>query len=887
MIRFGAPEWLALLPFLLFAAWRWRGLGFGLDRPLRLPCLLLLVLALAEPTLRRGGHGIDVWLLVDRSASARDRIEPRRAEIETLLDRSRGGADRLFTVDYAAAPQLRSAETEAFGYGLTQTRTAAALRFTLAHLDPDREARLLLLTDGFSTEPLSGIGDALARAQVPLDVRLFTGEERRDYRVDELRLPSSLQPGEPFLAEGWISGDTDADVPVAVLRDDVEIAHTTAHVVDGRAAVRFTDRLTAGGAVRYGLRVRAPGDPIPGNDAGYGWTAVGGGRRILLVTGYTDAPLARPLAAQGFDVETVTDPGALTPGRLAGARLLILDNVPSYRLRSDFLAAIDGFVRVQGGGLAMTGGKLSFGSGGYFQSPIDALLPVSMELKQEHRKLAVAMAIVMDRSGSMGAAVGHGLTKMDLANDGAARSLTLLTDHDAAAVIAVDTEPHRVLPLSTLGKERGHAIDIVRRVQSGGGGIYIGTALEAAWEELHAAPQGQRHVVLFADASDSEEPGEYKRLVDRMVRDGITISVIGMGTESDKDADLLKDIARLGRGRIFFTDEPSTIPALFAQETVTVARSAFLTDPVAAHATAGWQQMAGRPLAGLTRVDGYNLSYLRDGATAAVVSGDEYEAPLVAFWQRGAGRAAAVSFPMGGEYSATLRAWPAYGDFAQTIARWLAAADTPPGISLRTRLSGQELGLDLRMSEDAERRTAGTLPTVLLLEGNGEPRELTWEHVAPGRLEARVALTPGPVYRGAVQIGNATLPFGPLEAPGGAEWAMDRTRVQELLAVAHRSGGGEIADLTTAWRRPAARRSTRDLRPPLLLLFLGIFLAESLRSRLAGAGSRPRPATASASAMKDATAATPIATEATAPQAEAKPPETDRLADALRRAKRR
>jgi hypothetical protein len=882
MIRIGAAEWLALVPFLLFAAWRW--LGLGLRRPLRLVCLLLLVLTLAEPALRRGGNGIDVWLLVDRSASARDRIEPRRREIETLLERSRSASDRLFTVDYAAAPQLRSAETETFAYGLMQTRTAGALRFVLAQLDPDREARVLLLTDGFSTEPLHGIGDALARAQVPLDVRLFTGEERGDYRVDELRLPASLQPGEPFLVEGWISGDGDGDVPVAVLRDGVEVAQTSAHVVDGRAAVRFTDRLTTGGAVRYGLRVRAPGDPIPGNDAGYGWTSVGGGRRVLLVTGYTDAPLARPLTAQGFDVETVTDTATLTPGRLTGARLLILDNVPSYRLPSDFLAAVDGFVRVQGGGLAMTGGKLSFGSGGYFQSPIDTLLPVSMELRQEHRKLSVAMAIVMDRSGSMGAAVGHGLTKMDLANDGAARSLSLLTDHDAAAVIAVDTEPHRVVPLATLGRERGRAIDFVRRVQSGGGGIYIDVALQAAWEELHQAPQGQRHVVLFADASDSEQPGEYKRLVDRMARDGITISVIGMGRESDKDANLLKDIAMLGHGRIFFTDEPSTLPALFAQETVTVARSAFLTDPVVARATAGWQQVAGRPLAGLTRVDGYNLSYLRNGATAAVVSGDEYEAPLVAFWQRGAGRTAAVSFPMGGEYSATLRAWPAFGDFAQTLARWLAAADTPPGLSLRTRLTGQELGLDLRMSEDAERRTAGMLPSVLLMEGNSEPHELTWERIAPGRLEARIALEPGKVYRGAVQIGNATLPFGPLEAPGGAEWAIDRARVQELLDVAHRSGGGEIADLTTAWRRPAARRSTRDLRPPLLLLFLGIFLSESLRSRLAGAGSRPRSAPAVTVAANEPRPTT--SAEATAPPPAAEPA-VDGLADALRRAKRR
>ena len=38
-----------------------------------------------------------------------------------------------------------------------------------------------------------------------------------------------------------------------------------------------------------------------------------------------------------------------------------------------------------------------------------------MELKNEHRKLSVAMAVVMDRSGSMSMSAGGGKSKMDLA----------------------------------------------------------------------------------------------------------------------------------------------------------------------------------------------------------------------------------------------------------------------------------------------------------------------------------------------------------------------------------------------------------------------------------------------------------------------------------------
>src|SRR5690606_4296174 len=133
----------------------------------------------------------------------------------------------------------------------------------------------------------------------------------------------------------------------------------------------------------------------------------------------------------------------------------------------------------QGNGFLMAGGKKSFGSGGYFQSPVDPLLPVSMELKSEHRKLAVALAIVMDRSGSMSVGVGGGMVKMDLANNGAADAIGLLGPMDQVCVFAVDSEPERVIPLSPVRENRDQMQGRVRRVRSQGGGIFVYTGLKA------------------------------------------------------------------------------------------------------------------------------------------------------------------------------------------------------------------------------------------------------------------------------------------------------------------------------------------------------------------------------------------------------------------------
>src|SRR5690606_14328288 len=120
-------------------------------------------------------------------------------------------------------------------------------------------------------------------------------------------------------------------------------------------------------------------------------------------------------------------------------------------------------------------------------------------------------------------------------------------------------------------------------------------------------------------------------------------------------------------------------PAIFTQETVTIARSAFIEELVGVTESAGWLQITNQPIRWMPSVDGYNLSYLREGATAAIFTNDDYAAPLVAYWQKGAGRSAAVTFPLSGTHSMLVRRWTGYGDFIQTLTRWLMGEDLPEG----------------------------------------------------------------------------------------------------------------------------------------------------------------------------------------------------------------
>jgi uncharacterized membrane protein len=828
-MQFTALPWLLFLPVALAAVLRWP----ALRSPARLLCLALLLFALVGPQIRRLSRGLELGVLMDLSASAADAMVPREAEMQALLERSRGADDRLFYVDFASLAQVRGETDEMVASQKQETRLGLAVRFALSRFSPHRTGRLLVLTDGYSTEPLAGLAERLQRQGVALDYRLITPVVKADYRVDRVELPTKVQTGEPFMVEVHLAGQPDAEVSLELARDGVSLGKNTVTVKDGVATARFAQRIGGTGAHLYTATVTGPEDGRPGNDRAQKWIEVAGGPRILLVTAYADDPLQKALSAQGFDVQIVKEPAKLGPGLLTGTKVVILNNVPAYRLPNDFLGALDFYVEQQGGGLVMAGGKYSFGSGGYFESPIDHLLPVSMELRNEHRKLATAMAVVLDRSGSMSATIPGGRQKIDLADEGAARSIELLGAMDAVAVFAVDTDAHAVVPLTRLEANRAPLLDAVRRITSAGGGICVPTGLRAAEEQLLQAPVGQRHVVLFADANDAtQELGDYPALIKQMVGEGITISVIGLGDEHDSGGDFLKEVASLGHGRIFFNQSAEDLPALFAQETVTVARSAFLDKPVGVNPAAGWMEIASRPMAWLPEVDGYNLSYLKPDATAAAFSKDEYTAPLIAFWQRGAGRAAAVSFPLGGEFSDRTRAWEHYGDFAQTLARWVAGEALPPGLGLQTHLEGTVLRLDLFYDGDWEKILSEAAPRIVLGEGASKvTREITWERLEPGHYRAAAPLEPEKWVRGAIQAGKYTIPFGPIMAGSNAEWTFDPARLTELLALSRASGGVERIDLTGIWKAPR-REEFADLRPWLLTALLVLFVLDAWLSRL-------------------------------------------------------
>ncbi len=850
-VSFLFPALLLLVVPLAFA-YAWRGRTPGLGGHVRIAILILLALLAAVPVAPLGGQGRDVVVVADISRSMPADSRSRSLEIVKLIEQQRAAGDRVGIVTVGREPRIErlpDALGEAAEFvqqvDADGTDLGGAIGLAASLIPPERRGRLIVLSDGEAngTPAIAAAHEAAARG-IPIDYRVFSRGDAADIAVESLDLPASVDEREPFQFTASVRTDRTIESQAILFRDGAEIARTTRTFQPGPTQLTFRDLVDRPGVARYRLELSATGDRVVENNVGDGAVRVDAPAAILLVnaTGRPDN-FSRALAAGKLRVRTIAA-SALPqdPAGLMAFRAVVLEDVPAGAAGPQALDALARWVDDLGGGLLVTGGQASFGVGGYFKSVLDPYLPVSMEVKNEHRKLSLAMAVVLDRSGSMAAPAGDGRTKMDLANLGTCAAIETLGPFDEVGVIAVDSAAHVITPL-TPATEKGRICDQVRRIQSEGGGIFTYTALVTAARIVQESDKGTRHIVLFADAADAEEPGDYVRLLETLQPLGITVSVIGLGSETDSDAAFLKDVAARGQGRIHFAAGADDLPRLFAQEAIAVARSSFVTDPTGVRALPDMVLLGELPASAFPAVDAYNLTYLRPGATMGAVTTDEYHAPVLAFWHRGLGRVAALTAQVDGTYSGRVNAWKDFQGFSVGLGRWLLGGAPPSGVQATIERQGGQgivrIALDPGRARggpgDVRAATATVLPPGA--RAGEAPLRLPLSWVGEDVLEARFPLQRSGIHLGAVRLATGdVLPLPPLSLPYSPEFEprSDPAEGRATLAeMARLTGGAERTTWDDVFTGAGIRdRQMRDLVALLTAILLAVHVLEIAGRRL-------------------------------------------------------
>jgi len=763
--------WLLLVPALLLPAlWSLRDLALlsPLRRwtsiVLRAALVSLIALALAGLALTRQTDRLAVVAIVDTSESVRRLAGAAQFDaIGRFLDASllkRGTDDVLGVVAVGARPTAIASPTSAglggrsldmaLGSG---TNLEAGLRLARAMVPSDARARLILISDGNQTS-----GDALATAramagQISIDVVPVRVSASREARIDAVEAPQTAAAGASVTVRVVLFATTPTTGVLRLLSEDAlgadpaPLASRRVSLAAGRSIETFEVPLREGRVHRFVARLdpdaiseatgAPPADTIADNNEGRAFTITPGQGRVLLIEGNpapTAPPLSRVLDDAGYAVDRIG--AASAPADLVSAQaydLVILDNVPADALSPAAIATLVAHVRDLGAGLIMLGGRESFGAGGYKGTPIEPILPVSLELPERLVEPETAVVLVLDNSGSMHRGVmGSSRSQQAIANEAAASAILSLDPRDLVGVVVFNSDYEVLVPLGPNANPKSSAQRVLGI--NSDGGTNLPPALDEAAKQLAPVTAKSKSIIVLTDGISMGKE-ELSAQAEQYRKAGILVSAIAVGDDADREG--MKAMAEAGGGTFFDVRNPMTLPRILVKA-VRVMRSPLVREQPFTPRVVDPASPLLRGVSEFPALGGLSLTQPRTGATVSNVLASDAGDPVLASWNVELGRVLAFT----SDASRWARAWldwPGYRTFWLQVVRATSRPAAPAEV--RAELAPGATGrltvrATLERGRDAGSADAAIDATVYAPDGTS--RTLALSQVGPRQFEGSI-----------------------------------------------------------------------------------------------------------------------------------------------------
>jgi len=802
----------------------------------RIIIILLVVLALAGLRVRTATRDVALLFLVDVSAS----VAPQEQEqVIALINRE---IERAAPNDYVgviafgreASVELAPTRKELLGdRRLTEissnppkdyTDIASALRLAAALVPESAVGRLVLISDG--NENLeSAAGEArLLRAQgIEVHTRTLRTASREESKgevsVRDLSAPQALAEGEAFDLKVSVDSTRDTEASLRVFRNDTLVAERQVQLAaSGDNVFVVPQRNDQKGFYTYRAEIEAvQSDGFVQNNSREAFALVEGRPKTLYVYGdpQPSAAISRVLSEGSFAADL--RPAAGVPTTLAGFQdydLVVFDNVPATVLTSGQMKMVQAYVRDLGGGFIMIGGDKSFGPGGYYKTPVEETLPVSLDVRQKKHFPSLAIVLVIDKSGSMSG------DKMELALEAAYATVDYLSERDSIGVVAFDSSAVPSVALTRV-EDKQAIRKQVRNIQPGGGtNMYPG--LQMAHEWLLASDAQLKHVIVLSDGQSEE--GDFPGIARAMRNANITLSTVAVG--ADADGDLMEMLASSGGGRFYEATSPDSLPRIFTREAFLASRDTIIEEPFVprlvrpTQASEGIDWNAAPPLGGY--VGTAERDTLKSPAITSLIS--HKDDPVYAVWQYGLGRAAAFTSDAKGRWATGWMNWSGFGQFwtqaLRDTLRREGASDLSPRVEIdagRGRVTVEALAPDGSFKNNLRLRAHIVAPDL-------SATDVTLDQTAAGRYEGSFPA----VLRGAYLVsvseeGGQVAPTTGSVNSYSPEFAIASEDADLLARISEATGGRALADAPEAaglFERSATRTRPHEIWEALLLAAL-------------------------------------------------------------------
>jgi uncharacterized membrane protein len=717
-LHFDSPGYLtllALIPLIIALSYRslaglgpirkWVAIGF------RSLVLLVIILALAGLHRTEEVDDLTVIFLVDSSKSVPSNLQ--REAFKYLRNAAEGlqTDDRIGVIGFNGVADVEQTPMKALGVqGLRavgqpdQTDLAGAIRLALALLPPDSAGRIVIVTDGNEN-----VGSVLQEAEqykaagIPIDILPIEYEHANEVVFEQLKAPATGETDETInlqlvlRSQRRVSGKimlNHGNDLVDLAPDDPQEAGYAVTLDPGPNRITIPRPLNVQGTHQFEATF-LPDDPesdtVAENNTGRALTRVFGQGKILILTEaaslrqefpsaeiLADALERERLAVDIFSPEELT----LEQSALLDYSLVVLDNVNAGAFRDAEKEALALYVRELGGGLIMLGGENSFGAGGWQNSAIEEVMPVSFEVKHKKEFLRGALCLVM-----------HACEVPDgnyLGQRAAIDAVKTLSSRDLIGVLAWkwqdDQLGYWVVQLQEVGT-RSRIINSINKMSMGDMPDLDAVMRPGVEALVKRKDVGPKHMIVISDF-DPSPPGN--DLIKTMKDNGITCTTIAIGYGGHAiDERKANWIAKSTGGRFYRTNDHSKIPQIFINESREIRRTLIQEGEFTPAVANSLSPLMAGMRSGFPELRAFVLSTAKTAATVPLVHhSEEGDDPVLAHWQAGLGKVIAFTSGDWARWGPEWASWEEFSRFWAQAIRWASRQSEAAGLDITTTVQG-------------------------------------------------------------------------------------------------------------------------------------------------------------------------------------------------------
>jgi len=720
---------------LVWIAWR---LQLRWWQSLVLRLLVVLLIGLAVDTWIESDQPLE-WspeiLILDRSDSISQENFSQSQVFATAWKASR--PNRQVIVFGTSSEHVLSEiwpEVDAQGSNLVQALEAADIALA------GQPGRVLLSSDGLVKDPLL-VEDWLTRfSEIGSEIDVIPLERVRypaDVSVGQIRGSRSVWSGMAFPFLLPVHAESEVEVVLQVYVNDALYKETNLQLNAGETTLQVMLQSGNPGVMNVEVRLVLEEDQFLANNAAFASFRVHEQPKILLVTkgGQEVESLVNGLEAANSQVNVISpDQIPTSIEALNTYQVIMIHDILAQDLNYEQMQAIRLHVVTLGKGLVFIGGRNSYTLGGFQNTILEPIMPIILSPPERIQRVPITFLLVLDRSGSMAGDRDTDIAPIDLTREAAMRAIETLRSDDYLGVLTFsgtttwDVEIGKVGEGLDLRKAQDKVSQIVAL-----GGTFMYQALDEAINQLVTTDTTDYpHILLMSDGESREASlDEFLRLVQFARTNGVTISTIALGHESDPET--LSRMAEVGGGRFYQVLDPEDLPRVMISESRAV--QAENIQEGRTNLILGIENhpiLTGLNLNDLPLVFGYVATQSKSsrGAEDVLLSGN-YGDPLLSVWQVGLGHTAAWMGDLGEQWNPEMKEWKDQGKFWQQVVRFTAPDPSIGEPEVRIEFEGKEMTVELTL-KDPESDLADPDPQWIVVTGGNTGQSYPMNQVKSG-----------------------------------------------------------------------------------------------------------------------------------------------------------